>query len=226
MSASVDCESELPSDPSQFIKRTFKQPDQPPPLLKLAKGQSQNNNGLTAAKGFEELKKVLLAKPTKKEDKFSLKNKQEKQPEGCLLNYIAEEAKDTHDKNEKESSSKHSEKATKESKIPPIKKKLISKLPKPKKAVEKYRKTKEELKILLDSYYRNGGIIDDDIIGDLMQKTRMSKVQINKWMWDHKKKMEESVKAKKETYPGLLFSITNMETGADLTPSFVTVRTN
>jgi len=44
-------------------------------------------------------------------------------------------------------------------------------------------------------------------------------------MWDRRKKVTESLEAKKLSYPGLLFSVTNMETGADLTPSFKNIHT-
>jgi hypothetical protein len=59
-----------------------------------------------------------------------------------------------------------------------------------------------------------------------MKRTTMTKVQINKWMWDRRKKVTESLEAKKLSYPGLLFTITNMETGADLTPSFKNLHSN
>jgi len=42
--------------------------------------------------------------------------------------------------------------------------------------VDKYRKSKDELKVLLDCYEKYNGMLSNEIIADLMKRTTMTKV--------------------------------------------------
>jgi len=53
-----------------------------------------------------------------------------------------------------------------------------------------------------------------------------NKKQLNKWMWDRRKKEKEIQAHKKLTYPGLIFQITDTRTDRDLTPSFTSLACN
>ena len=74
--------------------------------------------------------------------------------------------------------------------------------------------------LLLSYYHLYKGKWDEDVFGELISKTGFNKKQLNKWFWDRKKKLQDTLQAKKLSYPGLIFEVTNMETGQDLTPSF------
>lgn len=89
-------------------------------------------------------------------------------------------------------------------------------------ASQKYkgRKTKEQMKILISYYHLYEGSWDDENFFELVQQTGFSKKQLNKWFWDRKKKETDALEAKKLSYPGLIFAITNVKTGQDLTPEF------
>ena len=54
----------------------------------------------------------------------------------------------------------------------------------------------------------------------LIELTGFNKSQLNKWFWDRQKKEKDSIKAKKISYPGLIFTIKNTKNGKDLTPQF------
>ena len=84
----------------------------------------------------------------------------------------------------------------------------------------KGRKTKEQMKILISYYHLYEGSWDEKNFFELVQKTGFSKKQLNKWFWDRKKKETDALEAKKLSYPGLIFAITNVKTGQDLTPEF------
>uniref|UniRef100_A0A7S3IHP1 Homeobox domain-containing protein n=1 Tax=Strombidium inclinatum TaxID=197538 RepID=A0A7S3IHP1_9SPIT len=87
-------------------------------------------------------------------------------------------------------------------------------------STSKGRKTKGQMKLLLSYFHLYKGKWDDELFGDLVEKTGFNKKQLNKWFWDRKKKVSEAISAKKQSYPGLIFEVTNMETGMDLTPTF------
>mmetsp|Transcript_24537 Transcript_24537/g.38056 ORF Transcript_24537/g.38056 Transcript_24537/m.38056 type:complete len:103 (-) Transcript_24537:75-383(-) len=76
------------------------------------------------------------------------------------------------------------------------------------------------MKVLLGYYHLYQGKWDDQLFGNLVQRTGFNKKQLNKWFWDRRKKVSEALQAKKQCYPGLIFQVTSMETGKDLTPSF------
>lgn len=84
----------------------------------------------------------------------------------------------------------------------------------------KGRKTKEQMKLLISYYHLYEGSWDEKNFFELVQKTGFSKKQLNKWFWDRKKKETDALEAKKLSYPGLIFAITNIKTGQDLTPEF------
>ena len=50
---------------------------------------------------------------------------------------------------------------------------------------------------------------DETHFRDLILKTGFSKKQLNKWFWDRKEKERLDIEAKKLSYPGLIFIITN-----------------
>jgi hypothetical protein len=76
------------------------------------------------------------------------------------------------------------------------------------------------LKLLISYYHLYEGHWDDKNFKELIFQTGFSKKQLNKWFWDRKKKETDSLDMKKLTYPGLIFQITCMKSGADLTPNF------
>lgn len=84
----------------------------------------------------------------------------------------------------------------------------------------KGRKTKEQMKVLISYYHLYEGSWDEKNFFELVQQTGFSKKQLNKWFWDRKKKETDALEAKKLSYPGLIFAITNIKTGQDLTPEF------
>jgi len=84
----------------------------------------------------------------------------------------------------------------------------------------KGRKTKEQMKMLISYYHLYEGSWDEKNFCELVQQTGFSKKQLNKWFWDRKKKETDALEAKKLSYPGLIFAITNVRTGQDLTPEF------
>ena len=84
----------------------------------------------------------------------------------------------------------------------------------------KGRKTKEQMKTLISYYHLYEGSWDEKNFFELVQQTGFSKKQLNKWFWDRKKKETDALEAKKLSYPGLIFAITNVKTGQDLTPEF------
>ncbi len=45
-----------------------------------------------------------------------------------------------------------------------------------KRVVDKYRKSKDELRVLLDCYEKYNGMLSNEIIADLMKRTTMTKV--------------------------------------------------
>ena len=81
------------------------------------------------------------------------------------------------------------------------------------------------MKILINNYHLYEGQWDEKNFRCLIKKTGFNKKQLNKWFWDRKKKEQDSIKAKKLAYPGLIFQITNMNDGKDLTPSFRSITT-
>lgn len=82
------------------------------------------------------------------------------------------------------------------------------------------RKSQELVNILMKHYQHYNGKWEPEMFNDLIKKTGYTKKQINKWMWDRKKKERDALQAKKLSYPGLIFQIKNSRTGKDLTPSF------
>jgi succinate dehydrogenase flavin-adding protein (antitoxin of CptAB toxin-antitoxin module) len=82
------------------------------------------------------------------------------------------------------------------------------------------RKTKAQQKILIQYFDLYSGEWKESIFEELTSITGFNKRQLNKWFWDRKKKVKEAIKAKKLSYPGMIFQITNTRTGKDLTPSF------
>ncbi len=72
-------------------------------------------------------------------------------------------------------------------------------------STSKGRKTKEQMKLLLSYFHLYKGKWDDELFGDLVEKTGFNKKQLNKWMWDRKKKVSEAVQAK--SYLGLSRSL-------------------
>ena len=90
----------------------------------------------------------------------------------------------------------------------------------------KGRKTQEQQEILLHAFQKYKGKWDESNFRYLVKATGFTKRQLNKWFWDRKKKIRDSLKIRKLSYPGLLFEITNTKTGKDLTPSFKTIICN
>ena len=84
----------------------------------------------------------------------------------------------------------------------------------------KGRKTKKQMKVLISYYHLYDGTWDEKNFCELIERTGFTKKQLNKWFWDRKKKETDALDAKKLSYPGLIFAITNVQTGQDLTPSF------
>lgn len=84
----------------------------------------------------------------------------------------------------------------------------------------KGRKTKQQMKILISYYHLYDGTWDEKNFCELIERTGFTKKQLNKWFWDRKKKETDALDAKKLSYPGLIFAITNVRTGKDMTPSF------
>ena len=82
------------------------------------------------------------------------------------------------------------------------------------------RKTQKLLNLLTKYYESYSGKWDPAIFNDLIEQSGFNKKQLNKWFWDRKKKERDSLQAKKLSYPGLIFSITNTKSGKDLTPTF------
>ena len=82
------------------------------------------------------------------------------------------------------------------------------------------RKTKNQMKVLISYYHKYDESWDEQNFREMVERTGFSKKQLIKWFWDRKKKETEALEAKKISYPGLIFAITNTETGRDLTPSF------
>ena len=77
------------------------------------------------------------------------------------------------------------------------------------------------MRILISYYHLYEGHWDDENFKDLITQTGFTKKQLNKWFWDRKRKENRNMEIKKLTYPGLIFQITNMQSGEDLTPSFM-----
>jgi hypothetical protein len=84
----------------------------------------------------------------------------------------------------------------------------------------KGRKTKQQMKVLISYYHLYDGTWDEKNFCELIERTGFTKKQLNKWFWDRKKKETDALDAKKLSYPGLIFAITNVKTGKDMTPSF------
>jgi hypothetical protein len=82
------------------------------------------------------------------------------------------------------------------------------------------RKTKEQTELLLSYFHMYKGSWEQKKFEKLIELTGFNKSQLNKWFWDRQKKEKESIKAKKISYPGLIFTIENIKSGKDLTPSF------
>ena len=82
----------------------------------------------------------------------------------------------------------------------------------------KGRKSKEIVKVLIQHYHMYEGHWDESNFKDLIHKTGYTKKQLNKWFWDRKERQREQMEAKKLSYPGLIFQITDTRTGNDLTP--------
>lgn len=76
------------------------------------------------------------------------------------------------------------------------------------------------MKLLISHYHKYEGHWDETQFKDLIVQTGFSKKQLNKWFWDRKEKQKHEIEAKKLSYPGLVFIITNHKTGKDLTPDF------
>jgi hypothetical protein len=90
----------------------------------------------------------------------------------------------------------------------------------------KGRKTQKQQEILMKAFQKYNGKWDENNFRVLVRLTGFTKRQLNKWFWDRKKKVRDAIKAKRLSYPGLLFEITNIKTGQDLTPSFKTIICN
>ena len=69
-------------------------------------------------------------------------------------------------------------------------------------------------------YHLYDGHWDHDLFEQIVMETGYSAKQINKYFWDRKRKEQHNLEAKKFSYPGLIFQITDCRTGKDLTPSF------
>jgi hypothetical protein len=82
------------------------------------------------------------------------------------------------------------------------------------------------MKLLINYYHLYEGHWDEKNFRSLINETGFNKKQLNKWFWDRKKKEQDSLKAKKMAYPGLIFQITNINNGKDLTPSFRSITCN
>jgi len=65
----------------------------------------------------------------------------------------------------------------------------------------------------LEYYHLYDGHWDKELFGDLLKETGFNKKQLNKWFWDRKKKERDTLAAKRLAYPGLIFQITQMDTG-------------
>lgn len=78
----------------------------------------------------------------------------------------------------------------------------------------------------MQAFDKYQGKWDEQQFRELTYITGFNKRQLNKWFWDRKKKVKDSLKAKTLSYPGLLFEVTNSITGQDLTPSFKTIICN
>lgn len=87
----------------------------------------------------------------------------------------------------------------------------------------KGRKTKAQHQILINYFERYDGKWDDQMFRELVEKTGFNKRQLNKWFWDRRKKVTESLRMKRVIFPGILFRVTNAKTGKDLTPDFRTL---
>ena len=85
------------------------------------------------------------------------------------------------------------------------------------------RKSNQQINLLMRYYQHYEGKWDPVLFNDLIKATGYSKKQLNKWFWDRKKKERDALQAKRLSYPGLIFEITNARTGKDLTPSFTTI---
>lgn len=74
--------------------------------------------------------------------------------------------------------------------------------------------------MLLSYFHEYKGYWEDQKFDHLIQSTGFNKQQLNKWFWDRKKKEEDSIAAKKISYPGLIFTVMDTRNGKDLTPNF------
>ena len=77
----------------------------------------------------------------------------------------------------------------------------------------KGRKDKKTQEILMKAFDKYQGKWDEQQFRELTYITGFNKRQLNKWFWDRKKKVKDSLKAKTLSYPGLLFQVTNNLTG-------------
>ena len=85
------------------------------------------------------------------------------------------------------------------------------------------RKTQAQTDFLCQYQHLYTGKWEFDKFGHLIALTGMSAKQLNKWFWDRKKKGDDSIKAKKMFYPGLIFKVYNTKLDKDLTPLFPTL---
>ena len=83
------------------------------------------------------------------------------------------------------------------------------------------RKSKHIVKLLISHYFKYEGHWDDNHFKEVLLQTGFTKKQLNKWFWDRREKERHLIEAKKLTYPGIVFQITDCNTGKDLTPDFV-----
>lgn len=82
------------------------------------------------------------------------------------------------------------------------------------------RKTQKQLSELMNHFHKYKGYWDNELFSELLKKTGYSKKQLNKWFWDRRKKVDELEQARRFSYPGVIFKISNKRTGQDLTPTF------
>ena len=82
------------------------------------------------------------------------------------------------------------------------------------------RKTQVQSALLISHLHLYKGSWEDKKFNHLVKATGFKKRQINKWFWDHKKKENDLIAAKKILYPGLIFTIMDTRNGRDLTPNF------
>ena len=122
--------------------------------------------------------------------------------------------------NDEEEASSYNPEATHKASNQKFLKCHMKKLQKKEKDGKSNRKDEKLLKILINAYASYEGKWDEKKFRCLVAQTGLNKSQLNKWFWDRRKRDKDSIKARRCSYPGLLFEITDTKTGKDLTPMF------